>query len=173
MKYELRTNARKRIMLHALEQHHGNVMAASRSAGIDRTTHYQWLKTDNEYSSAALQYSIQSAETGNPGWKKLQASNGYVYLIQCENTTFYKIGISKIDYYLRLASMQSGCPLELKFVDAIHSDDYKNLEQDLHRKLRDRRIRGEWFDLDEVSLRMVKKYFEENSQPQTKIEFPW
>lgn len=43
------TDLRKRAMLEALEKSLGVVTMACRSVGIDRTTHYAWMKEDTEY----------------------------------------------------------------------------------------------------------------------------
>ena len=48
----LQTQQLKKAMLLALEQSLGIVTAAAKSVGIDRTTHYLWLKDDQEYKSA-------------------------------------------------------------------------------------------------------------------------
>jgi hypothetical protein len=46
------TEARKKAMLQALERSLGVVTTAARQAGIERTTHYTWLKEDEEYKRA-------------------------------------------------------------------------------------------------------------------------
>jgi hypothetical protein len=48
----LQTQQLKKAMLLALEQSLGIVTAAAKSVGIDRTTHYLWLKDDEEYKAA-------------------------------------------------------------------------------------------------------------------------
>jgi hypothetical protein len=45
----------KRAMLEALDKSLGIVSTAAKTAGIDRTTHYSWLKDDPEYKSAVDQ----------------------------------------------------------------------------------------------------------------------
>jgi hypothetical protein len=42
----------KKAMIKALEKSLGIVTTAANIAGIDRTTHYQWLKNDPEYKEA-------------------------------------------------------------------------------------------------------------------------
>ena len=160
-------------MLSALKDNHGEVRAACREVGICRGTHYEWLKQDEEYRKVSMEHSLSGLAKKRTAIHKNQPANGYVYLVHCMGTNFYKIGISKIDYYARLASMQSGCPYELEFIDTIHSTQYRKLEKALHAKFRNKRIRGEWFDLDRESLSEVKRYFKENSEPQTKIQFEW
>ena len=39
----------KKAMLDALEKSLGIVTTAAKSVGIDRSTHYEWLKTDEDY----------------------------------------------------------------------------------------------------------------------------
>jgi hypothetical protein len=167
------TKAKKHLMLSALKENYGEVRSACREVGICRTTHYEWLKQDKEYRKVSMQFSLKGLAQKRTAIHKRQSANGYVYLIHCVGTSFYKIGISKIDYYARLSTMQSGCPYKLEFVDTMHSTQYQKLEKTLHAKFINKRIRGEWFDLDPESLSEVKAYFEQNSEPQTKIEFEW
>lgn len=46
------TKKRKTLMLEALRAHKGLVLYASQACGVGRTTHYQWLKDDQEYAIA-------------------------------------------------------------------------------------------------------------------------
>jgi hypothetical protein len=48
----LQTQQLKKAMLLALEQSLGIVTTAAKSVGIDRTTHYLWLKDDEDYKAA-------------------------------------------------------------------------------------------------------------------------
>jgi hypothetical protein len=48
----LQTQQLKKAMLLALEQSLGIVTSAAKSVGIDRTTHYLWLKDDEEYKAS-------------------------------------------------------------------------------------------------------------------------
>lgn len=45
-----KTELRKKAMLEALKSSLGNVTAAAEKIGIDRTTHYYWLREDPEYN---------------------------------------------------------------------------------------------------------------------------
>jgi hypothetical protein len=44
---------KKEAMIQALEKHLGVVTSACKTVGIDRTTHYRWLKEDEAYKQAA------------------------------------------------------------------------------------------------------------------------
>jgi hypothetical protein len=46
------TDTRKQAMLHALEKTLGVVTSAARQVGIERTTHYNWMKEDPDYKRA-------------------------------------------------------------------------------------------------------------------------
>lgn len=46
------TDTRKKAMLGALEKSLGVVTTAARQVGIERTTHYNWMKEDEEYKRA-------------------------------------------------------------------------------------------------------------------------
>jgi transposase-like protein len=46
------TNTRKQAMLAALEKSLGVVTTAARQVGIERTTHYVWMKEDEDYKRA-------------------------------------------------------------------------------------------------------------------------
>lgn len=47
-----KSNTKKEAMLEALEKSLGIVSTAAKMVGIDRSTHYAWLKSDEEYKSA-------------------------------------------------------------------------------------------------------------------------
>ena len=44
----------KKAMIKALEQSLGVVTTAAKIAGIDRSTHYEWLKTDEDYNQKVI-----------------------------------------------------------------------------------------------------------------------
>lgn len=77
-------------------------------------------------------------------------SQGYVYLIHMENTTFYKIGMS-LDPEIRLRTLQTGNPLPLYLLNTQAVQDMRSTELDLHRRFEDHRVPNlnvrEWFDL--------------------------
>jgi len=46
------SNTKKEAMLEALEKSLGIVSTAAKMVGIDRSTHYAWLKSDEEYKKS-------------------------------------------------------------------------------------------------------------------------
>ena len=47
-----KSNTKKEAMLEALEKSLGIVSTAAKMANIDRSTHYAWMKADEEYKKA-------------------------------------------------------------------------------------------------------------------------
>lgn len=80
-------------------------------------------------------------------------SQGYIYLIHMENTTFYKIGMS-LEPAIRLRTLQTGNPRSLEIVNTQIVEDMRDAELTLHRRFETHRVPNarvrEWFDLDGV-----------------------
>lgn len=80
-------------------------------------------------------------------------SQGYIYLIHMDNTTFYKIGMS-LEPAIRLRTLQTGNPSSLEIVNTQIVEDMRNSEMALHRQFEAHRVSNarvrEWFNLDGV-----------------------
>ena len=76
-------------------------------------------------------------------------SQGYVYLIHMDGTTFYKIGMS-LDPQIRLRTLQTGNPHPLQILNTQAVEDMRSAEIGLHRQFVDQRVPNlnarEWFD---------------------------
>ena len=96
-------------------------------------------------------------------------NQGYVYVVQYNNENIYKIGVSKNNPAQRLASLQSGCPYELKFIHIEFCDNYYDLEKKLHLKYIKFRIRGEWFKLSDKKLNKLISSIEKNTATQLSL----
>lgn len=73
----------------------------------------------------------------------------YVYLIQCYDTDFYKIGVAD-DPQGRVAILQTGCPYQLDLVITCRMATRSaavQAERGIHSKLSKYSVRGEWFQL--------------------------
>ena len=77
-------------------------------------------------------------------------SQGHIYLIHMENTTFYKIGMS-LDPAIRLRTLQTGNPHPLYLLSTQAVQDMRSAETNLHRQFEAQRVPNlnvrEWFDL--------------------------
>ena len=79
---------------------------------------------------------------------------GYVYLILASNGLF-KIGSSKIPQQ-RFGAIRSACPLHVElFAISFFGDYYVDVESIFHEQFKHKRIRGEWFSLDEDDLHYI------------------
>ena len=100
---------------------------------------------------------------------KIEKGCGYVYLVNCVGTNYYKIGISKADPKNRIANLQSGCPLELEFEDIYYCKHYSLLEYEIHKRYSKLNVRGEWYELNESQLLCVKSELQEQSNKQLRL----
>ena len=79
-------------------------------------------------------------------------SEGFVYLIHMENTTFYKIGMS-LDPEMRLRTLQTGNPHLLSLIGMQAVQDMRSAEMGLHLKFESQRVPNstvkEWFDFSD------------------------
>jgi hypothetical protein len=69
-------------------------------------------------------------------------SHPYVYIVQNTVTSNIKIGIS-VDPYHRLSTLQTGCDCKLKLLCFFPGNE--STERELHSRLAEYRIHGEWF----------------------------
>jgi len=83
-----------------------------------------------------------------------------VYVMIDKNTGYYKIGRSS-NPLKREKTLQSEKPtIELLF----HHDARISNEKELHDMFNNKRVRGEWFDLNGSDLSVIRDYFENKTQ---------
>lgn len=82
----------------------------------------------------------------------------YVYLMKDSTTGFYKIGYSKDPKY-RERTLQSQKPT---IVLLRTWQGTMQQEKHLHKVFKSKRIRGEWFDLNENDISKIDQYFQKN-----------
>ena len=78
-----------------------------------------------------------------------------VYVIQIRRTSKYKIGITK-HIKTRLKQFQTGNPEPLDMVVFMETEDPRKLESLLHQEFKEKRLSGEWFELNEKDLLIIK-----------------
>jgi hypothetical protein len=79
----------------------------------------------------------------------------YIYLIKCHNTGLYKIGRSINPGYREKTLMGQNPTIQTVFISPV--TDPKN-EKVLHRKFKEKRVRGEWFSLNDSDIKFIKKF---------------
>lgn len=80
----------------------------------------------------------------------------YLYLIRCNSTDFYKIGLSKTPEE-RLQELQTGCPYPLTLIYKKAFRKAIKVERLLHKKYRNKRKTGEWFELLATEIELIQQ----------------
>ena len=89
------------------------------------------------------------------------SSMGFIYLLNMEKTSLYKIGITSKSVEKRAKKLQTGNPLKIKIENTYESDFYRQIESTMHKMLKHKKyveedfdyIKGEWFILDNDDVR--------------------
>ena len=89
-----------------------------------------------------------------------------IYLISAllDEKKIYKIGYTKRSVNKRIKELETGNPYEFNIERVYVTDNYaNNIEKSVHRHFVNKRIKGEWFDLDEEDIndfeRLCKMYY--------------
>lgn len=81
-------------------------------------------------------------------------TEGYVYLVRAENG-LVKIGLTK-DVRNRMMALQPSSPTPLEVIHVIQAMNCHRLERHLHKWHRKKRVRGEWFALDDEDIAAIR-----------------
>jgi hypothetical protein len=87
------------------------------------------------------------------GWHGDYRGTGVVYLMKSRE--LYKIGIS-IEVDKRVKQLTSIIPFGVELIHVIPVNDYERLEQALHMYYQRKRVNGEWFELSEDDVNLIK-----------------
>lgn len=79
---------------------------------------------------------------------------GYVYLIRAESG-YFKIGRT-VNPDDRMKTFGVKLPFEVKFECVVNAENMIQLERDLHERFADKRINGEWFNLNDADVEYIK-----------------
>jgi len=125
-----------------------------------------------EETSKSYEYDLTSdsekelAHTKFEKYMREDEAPRYLYLIKCEDSNYYKIGITN-DLNKRLETHQTGCPYKLKIIYYVEPDvcDFSGkeitcLERFLHKNYQHLLVRGEWFKFDYSHLSDIVFFLE-------------
>lgn len=95
---------------------------------------------------------------------------GSVYLLKTEidDWTIYKIGFTKKSIQKRIKQLQTGSATPIHLVHFYKTQNYSKVEKWLHRKWKQKRQKGEWFDL---SLEDVNEFIPECKKADQTIKY--
>lgn len=91
-----------------------------------------------------------------PPWTD-KIGEGKVYFLWAEGTSYFKIGFTQQSLRKRVANMQTGCPMPLRFLGAGLASPQD--EKVLHQHLAPFHAIGEWFDLPTEALTTLAEVF--------------
>ena len=91
---------------------------------------------------------------------------GYVYIFGNRFHHWYKIGTTQ-DVWERLRGVQVGCPVEIKRISSAWVENADEVEKQLHQKYSSRRLRGEWFLLQDEEVAELKSYLSVTDKKRT------
>lgn len=84
---------------------------------------------------------------------KRRGKSGYVYLLPSP-VGLYKIGLTT-DPAKRRKTFDNIMPFDVQFIAIIKTSDSKSLERQLHTRFKDKRVKCEWFRLDEADVAYI------------------
>jgi hypothetical protein len=85
--------------------------------------------------------------------KTYQQIPGYVYLI--ESQYGYKIG-KTVNIQSRINLFSVKLPFPIKLINYAWFDNYSAAEREFHELFSEKRLEGEWFDLSEDDIEIIK-----------------
>lgn len=78
---------------------------------------------------------------------------GYIYVIKCTGTHYYKIGRTVLLPSLRLSNLQVSLPFDLELTFKVYTKNHTEVERQLHERYLKNWIRGEWFTFGQLELK--------------------
>jgi hypothetical protein len=91
--------------------------------------------------------------------KRYKDTDAYVYMINIQNTNYYKIGVS-INPQQRLKAIENGSPFNT-YIRAMYYTDFAFAHESyLHSLFKHKRVKNEWFVLNNDDFDLAKKYLE-------------
>jgi hypothetical protein len=95
---------------------------------------------------------IQASE---PRIKRIRSTKGYVYLLREINGLHFKIGCTR-NPDSRRETFGIQLPYRVEYEHLIQVDDMYALEMNLHSRFADKRVNGEWFNLEPSDVDYIK-----------------
>lgn len=75
-------------------------------------------------------------------------SDGYIYVIHCSGSTYYKIGITRGCVDCRMRQLQTGSPHKLTLVMLFWVLEPEEEERRIHQLCAPHLVNGEWYNLN-------------------------
>ena len=92
-----------------------------------------------------------------PSKETKEKQSGYIYIMECGGK--YKIGLSKNVERRKKELNNRPFPVNIIYKSKLINDVYL-IEEELHHCFKEQRINGEWFNLKENHINIIKEYLE-------------
>jgi hypothetical protein len=86
--------------------------------------------------------------------------SGYIYVLK--SLCLYKIGKAK-DFQKRLITYKTHNPHGIEVIIAVRVRHYDRIERNIHKRYKDKRFIGEWFNLSENDVLEIKSFLNERN----------
>jgi hypothetical protein len=116
---------------------------------------YSYVSKENLKIEEGQFREFNSLKTKEP--KKTK--KGIIYIMKCERTNLYKIGLTTRSIHTRFNSLKTANPSINLFKYYEEVIDLYEKERELHNLFSKKRIDGEWFELNESDLCKIDLFF--------------
>lgn len=119
---------------------------------------WYWVKTLRKPKESSVVLGLAAymgaAHAPTPTPIKKRDRSGWVYLVQSP-TGYYKIGRTS-DPDNRVKTFKVKLPFEVEYICLIQTGDMYILESQLHIRFADKRVNGEWFNLESADVEYIR-----------------
>jgi len=121
---------------------------------------YDFVNNHIVHKNKILSLEIYSPHTESVK-KEIKIISGFIYIAKCNHTGYYKIGYSIKNTKDRIAQLKTANPT----LDLYKSIAVKNIlfEKELHKIFEEKKVRGEWFDLEFKELSYIELYLRDRN----------
>ena len=97
---------------------------------------------------------LQKRAVDNLVEKYKEVEGAFIYIVKSGD--FYKIGYAS-SLSGRLHNFEGANPNGIELIWAAVFTEYKKLEKMIHERFNEKRVKGEWFKLNEEDIELIKK----------------
>lgn len=141
-----------------LTDNHGFILKSEELMDIGQNL----IRFAKKHNKSILEY---NKEKGNELHREIascykttkKTPKGYIYIMECGEK--YKIGLSKNIERRKKELDNRPFPVNIIYKSKLIDNVYK-IEEEIHSHFKEKQINGEWFDLNENDIRVIKEYLE-------------
>ncbi len=136
----------------AVAEKHG----VSRSQLRVRASHHEWPRNRSDQVRIGGSKAVSASTAAGQSEQSVPSLCGFIYICYVETggERIYKIGLSK-NPVQRMAQHQCSSPMEIMVACCYFTSNMQAEEKALHEMFGEKRVRGEWFSLDEEDLVVI------------------